>query len=801
MGKKGSKTPYINYYMSMHLGYCHGPVDGILALIVKDKNALDDGEFYAAEADIEIDKNDMFGGNLKEGGLLGNCHFLPGKEDQVAPASLASRVGLTPETMPGFRHLASLWFYGGKLSDRPGFKFASNAPALPSIWARLARSSRTLVNNVGSIIGQSTDCADTNPANIIHECLVNEAWGMGGPVAQIDEPSFQYAAQVLFNEHLGLSMLWTRQQSIEAFIQDILDHINGVFFLNPYNGKATLRLLRADYDPETIPQVGPDVAELTNFRRPLWKETVNEIIISWTHPFTEETETVTYQDLGNIAMQGEVVSETRNYYGVRNGEVAAALGSREIRTASTPLATARLRIDRTYAPFLPGDCLRLNWPPYDIQNMVMRVMNIEWGTPADSKITLELTEDIFGLPYAVYGPPPETEWEPPEKDPNDELFDEIQVVFRSIPYSLIRGEIGDLDIDISDDRFPQIIIGIYALPTPEQTDWWRFEAYGPGITTTGTPEWESVGVKNTTGHSRIIGALAQEVMSEIEIEDVVGGDRPEVGAIGVIILGQGEGGDSDARSHIEFVEEWFLFEEDLGDGKWMIRRGILDTVPKAWTANQQIVIMTESWDAYDTSTRLADINEQYMIQVMTTDGSRDMTTISPITTKRPDRPYRPYRPANVHVEATMFGTSDQSQNPNNTSTIFDDLHEPRQWNIHCTWSRRNRNMEDQVYFRWDAPDVPPEDGQTTEIVILTLAGEEVGRIVGITGTSYDLPLFETTARMENLKLRFMSRRNGLESLQGIEIGLKLYLKGYGSDWGYAYGGWPEDPLSPPVTLP
>lgn len=809
MGKKGSKTPYIDYYISMHLGYCTGPVDAFLGMLVKDKQVHEDGFIHHVEAVIPVDKPDLFGGNLREGGMVGDVHYLPGFDTQVAPQTLADRVNRTPETMPGYRGITSLWFYGNRQTGRPGFKFSSNSPTLPPIWARFARSSQTLTNNVAVIRGQGTQTHDNNPANIIHECLVNSDWGMGGSPDMVDTVSFNYAAYYLNDESLGLSILWTRQNTIEDFIQEILNHIQGLFFFNPYTGKAHLKLLRADYDPETLPVIGPDDANLTTFRRPLWGETVNEITISWTHYQTEETETVTYQDLANIAMQGEVVSETRNFYGVRNAELASALGARELRTASTPLASATLKINRKLAfteqdgidrrGFLPGDCIRLTWPAYDIQNVIMRIMDINWGSPSDAEITLSLLEDIFGLPYASYGPAPETEWEPPEQDPDGPLYDEVEILFRSIPYSLISAEVGDADIDISDDMYNQIIIGMYMLPRIDQTDFHSYIAYRPTVTSSGGAAWESIGEKQTVGHTTILTDMVQEVISVIEVDTTIGGDWPAPDAIGILLTPT-----TSAPNYEEFREEWILFQEFLGEGedgdRWRVRRGILDTVPAEWPAGNRLVIMSESFNGYDTSTRFADTEERYKFQVRTTAGLGDMETLGEIVTERVDRPYRPYRPANVHVGVTMFGQEDQSQNPDGTGTIFDDLHIPRDWTISCTWSRRNRHMEDLVYFRWDDADVPPEDGQTTTIILLD-GNAEIGRIEGIAGTSYDLELTKTTAQLEELNLKFISVRNGLESLQGIKIGLKLYLKGYGSDWGRLYGGWPEEPISPPVTLP
>lgn len=82
---------------------------------------------------------------------------------------------------------------------------------------------------------------------------------------------------------------------------------------------------------------------------------------------------------------------------------------------------------------------------------------------------------------------------------------------------------------------------------------------------------------------------------------------------------------------------------------------------------------------------------------------------------------------------------------------------------------------------------------------------EIARISGLTGTSFDLDIYDYTMQFEDLAIQVMSERDGLESLQGVVIDLSLYIKGYGSDWGYAWGGWPGtqnlDTISGDTYLP
>lgn len=108
-GKSGdAKMRVASYYMSIHFGICHGPVDAIEAIYCGEKKAWEGS--FAGPGRIGISKRKLFGGEKKEGGLSGTVYVLPGGPDQVMPEDVAARVGLTPRSMPAYRGITSLFF-------------------------------------------------------------------------------------------------------------------------------------------------------------------------------------------------------------------------------------------------------------------------------------------------------------------------------------------------------------------------------------------------------------------------------------------------------------------------------------------------------------------------------------------------------------------------------------------------------------------------------------------------------------------------------------------------------------------
>ncbi|MCR9268117.1 MAG: hypothetical protein NXI03_11150, partial [Alphaproteobacteria bacterium] len=125
---------------------------------------------------IRIDKPDLFGGESREGGIVGDIDVLMGALDQGQNDYLAARAGAD---VPGFRGLCSLVLRQVYLGLNPYLK----------PWA--VRLTRVLTAEDGAAqwypetaeifaVDPETDWGpDMNPAHIIRECLTNRSWGLG----------------------------------------------------------------------------------------------------------------------------------------------------------------------------------------------------------------------------------------------------------------------------------------------------------------------------------------------------------------------------------------------------------------------------------------------------------------------------------------------------------------------------------------------------------------------------------------------------------------------------------------------
>lgn len=135
MGTSGAVTKVTDYYLSLHVGICLGPITALRAVWIGEKNVTRFDPISENDT-LEVDEPGLFGGDEQEGGVAGNIEVLLGGPDQTMPSDLADRLGVTTATCPGFRGLASLFFYGnGDAAD--GFLWGTNNPYLKAVWAQV----------------------------------------------------------------------------------------------------------------------------------------------------------------------------------------------------------------------------------------------------------------------------------------------------------------------------------------------------------------------------------------------------------------------------------------------------------------------------------------------------------------------------------------------------------------------------------------------------------------------------------------------------------------------------------------
>lgn len=265
---------------------------------------------------------------------------------------------------------------------------------------------------------------DANPMNVIYEILTNTEWGFGFPAADIDTSNFTTAAATLETEGNGFSMVLDSVLEASELLREVERQIDGVVFLDHRTGKYKVKLARADYNINTVPELKTttNVVAIENFTRGSWDDTANQVRIVFNDRAMEYTERTAFaQDTANALLQGggtvltgTNVSVTANYPGVKTASLAASLASRELRALSYPLAKAKFIVNRSLWDVTPGDVVAFTDTNLGLSKLPMRVVRADYGDLRNGRITLDCVQDVFQYQAASFGTPPPTLWTAPD---------------------------------------------------------------------------------------------------------------------------------------------------------------------------------------------------------------------------------------------------------------------------------------------------------------------------------------------------------------------------------------------------
>lgn len=771
MGKSGGKFRVAEYYMSLHVGVCTAG-RGVELLEVKmgDKIAWE-GNLRQNNV-VRINRPNLFGGQKKEGGVKGLLWWLNGNENQRLPAALSNRLGYTPANCPGFRGLASFFLTGFKVTSEAGLPFfwpnfqtalanegvvgatiseivaqlqsrvggfllGANNPYLKTISARVRRAPEGLSPGLAMIRIQDSSTGKpqyaANAAHIVFECMTDPTWGMGESYGAFNIASFEECAQTLYDEQLGLCMLWTRQSSIEDFIKDVLDHVQGAVFVDPATGKHTMKLLRGDYDVDSLPVINPDNAKLSNFKRRVWGEISNEVVVTWTNPETGKEETVTAQDLGAIAAQGGVVSTGRNYHGLPSQDMALAVAERDLAALVHPIITLDAEVTREFWKSITYGVIALNWPKYGIDRAIFRISKVSNGSTSRT-IRLSLYEDVFALDKASYLGSPDTGWTDPSSAPTP-----LESVYLGTAPAFMAAAVLGLE-DPGQIPYPQTVSLLLA--APDTIDDIGYELVTTTTNVVGETVVENLGERPLNATWLLADDLAQEARSFID-RPIILGTTPRVGDFLFF-----DGG-SDEESEIAVIR-------NLGASTMTIDRGLLDTTPKAWLQGTRVFVIPSVSVAPDDTPRVAFEEVRYRLLTKTSLDTLAIEDAPNVDAVLSERAHLPLRPANVRVRNVPFGTA--------TMPALDT-------EVEITWANRNRSDESTQVILWPEASINPEPGQTTSIIVMHAGTRAViTAITGLTGTSHSLPRSALDGN-SSVIIKVVAVRDGQESLQGHEIGL------------------------------
>ncbi|WOE76327.1 phage tail protein [Alterisphingorhabdus coralli] len=752
MAGKGGQTVGYHYLMTIVAGIGRGPVDELHEIAVGEKTVIKD--HFCDTGPFVINEPELFGGEGKEGGIQGGFYVNMGAAEQVLPPAQNVVIGSKPVrsvTVPDIKQ-----DMGGLVSEFRGFVsvvfdglVASMNPYLKEWKFRVRRHRAGWFNNncwyeaKAPIYLANGEIHAMNPAHIVYECLTNPEWGKGEDPASIDENSFIYAANLFCSESFGLCIKWNRQGDVDDFIETICDHVGALVYMDRVTGKYVLKVLRGDYDPQTIPHFDLDSGLLSIVEDDSGSsEQVNEIIVKGFDPRTRQQFEVRAQNIAAWQAHGGPISRTIEHPGLSTTDLGGRVAQRELLAQSPGLKKFRLEFDRRAWQLTPGAVIRISSSRNNISNLVVRLGKITEGATGSGKIMAGALEDVFAMPETSFNEVATSTWTPPITDPS------VAPAERLI-------ELGYRDL---------------------------YRILGPGDLAAANPDDTSIGALAVSpGSGSFLYDLASQADGETDFEinqslDYTGSATlvDPVGALDTVLnLNNLFAIDEESVDQMVMVDDelMWLSAFDTVTGLATVVRGCGDTIPAPHAALSRLWVVD---DDIGTDGRTYLNGERVNARVLPRTSSRvlPLADAALLTADMIGRQARPYPPADVRVSGTSI------------YTLTGEHVEPV-----LSWSHRDRIIqEDQPVGHLDAS-IGPEQGVSYTVRVFDLSGNLVRQETDILGTSwtYTNAMQTTDSPPSVVRMELDAARDGISSWQRYSFPVFL-RSGYGFGYGLNYGG-------------
>ncbi|VBB05560.1 tip attachment protein j [Lucifera butyrica] len=686
-----------------------------------------------------VNNDELFGGPDENGGFIGDIRVYLGGDNQPADSWMQQQMqadnideelrGLTPAYRP-FVSLVVPTAYVGKQAT------------IPETWLDI----QFCPDRLG--LGPIGD--DANPAEILYELHVNREWGLCESPDLLDLDSLLAIGQKLQDEKLGVTVTLSDKSEARSVVDSLCDHVNMVRYVDPRTGKLTFKLIRDDYDAATVPVLNEKNCSSITLTRLDWRETVGEICVTYTDRSAQyEQSNITENDPANVEINaGAKTTKTYDYPYFTTAENALWAAKRESKQQGYPLASVSIEGNRQLSSLRTGEVVCLNWAPYGIKNMLLRITDVDIGDFTGGTVKLEALEDVFGLEKTEFGFPGSPGW---TKEP---VYPTRVQDFRylELPWELMP----------SPDSY---VFAMAARPDPKTQRWtvWRQRSGASWESTSSMTRWTAA------------GRLVYDYEEFTDAEDMAGFEIADLGGLDQLKSGVLAGGAPDLVSARRGGKVLVIGEEimawsslvQLPNGNWRVQgilRGVHDTVPAAHGAGDNVFFLDSG--SYANVTTGGPViaagettQEAYNITTSTVDAEEtfDYTKVKSLSTRR--RPERPNPPGRLRLSAHLV------ENVIHTDTLIGD--------VELAWAPRNKlfsfgcvsQNDAQEYWTGAAFTTPDKADYLIRVYVGgTLAAEHSILDAGWV-YSWAQRCRDSRNLLDTTRLELYTRVNGLESYQ------------------------------------
>lgn len=352
----------------------------------------------------------LWGGAGKGGGIerltAGGSALIRFFAGYAAQNPNALMEGTIDEELPAYRGLSYFVLEGSLGLPQRGGVGLGESVALPPISAE--------VQVIPNALGLGAIGLEANPAEVLYDLLTNEWAGIGIDPSFIDSASFIAAGETLDDEDHGISLVISQPGTAGESVREVERQIDGLLWEDHSAGTIKLRLIRDDYNPIDLLELNGDDVVIEEFRTQTWEELYSQVIVNYrSRARGYKPASQPGQDQAQFFNSDRGAPRTAevSFPGCCTEALANQLAGRVQNSLSIPDMQIRLRANRKAVELRPGDVFVLDYPEYDLENVVLRVMKYDLGSLGKGEIVLECARDKFdtggGAPFSLPGSPPE----------------------------------------------------------------------------------------------------------------------------------------------------------------------------------------------------------------------------------------------------------------------------------------------------------------------------------------------------------------------------------------------------------
>lgn len=351
-----------NYFGYFAKALCAGPVDELTEILVGDKT--------------------LWSGSVVRSGLnaegvdltteIGEIRLYWGNDVQTADEDLQSLRADQP-AFRGVCYIVAKDVLFGQTPTPPDFQFE----------LRRTLSEITLTDH--DLDG------DANLAEVLYFLHVDQRFCAGLPLAEVDRASFESSGEILIDEDLGASPVFSNPSEMREVAERILSYIRGVRYFD--GGKLKLKLLRDDGETP-IEITENDLLDEPEITPGDWADTWNETRVTYTNRENFwETDVQPYHDPANAEIVGATVQREINREWITRSSVAKVEANRIGTEAGLPLSTIKLSLKPRFRTLSTSSICKLVYPRLNITAFYFRPERIQIGGPDDPQVEVEGLED------------------------------------------------------------------------------------------------------------------------------------------------------------------------------------------------------------------------------------------------------------------------------------------------------------------------------------------------------------------------------------------------------------------------